>query len=333
MNSFIQTTLKNLPSKPGVYRFYDKYENLLYVGKAKNLKKRVVSYFQESKNHTTRIWLMVSLIDRIEYNIVKTEEESLILEANLIHELQPKYNVLLKDDKSFIYLRITLNDEIPGIFFTRKRYDPKSLYFGPYTKKVDLINILRTVRMIFPYCQKQTLQKKPCEYVAIHQCDGICVGLETRENYLKKIEQISNIFEGKTELVKTYLEQKIQDSINIENYELAGLYRDRLKILDATISNQKIVLNQPENLDIISLVVKEPEDTGLQVSGVNLLKIREGKIINVENFILSGSFEAEENDQKESGKQEIGYEFLNRFLSSYYSLNDEKITVYTQVFV
>jgi excinuclease ABC subunit C len=302
--------IKTIPHKPGVYRYYSMNEELLYVGKAKDLKNRVSSYFQEGRPKNERLTLMISQIDRIEYTVVKSEKESLILEANLINSLQPKYNVLLKDDKNYIYVRIT-NDPIPGIFFARRKYDPNSQYYGPYTKKTGIINVLRTLRTIFPYCQERFPQKRACNYVSIKQCGGICVGLEDKNTYTDRLNNIKNILEGKINIVENYLNEKIQESASAGNYELAALWRDKKHILEDTITDQKIILPDPQDVDLISLVIKENE-TGLQIGSVFVQNIRDGKVINVSNFLLSGT----EEEEKE-------YKFLDRFLSSFYTQQSE----------
>ncbi|MBC7472033.1 MAG: excinuclease ABC subunit C [candidate division SR1 bacterium] len=310
--------IKSIPHKPGVYRYYTKNNELLYVGKAKDLKNRVSSYFQEGRPKNERLTLMISQIDRIEYTVVESEKESLILEANLINNLQPKYNVLLKDDKSYLYVRFT-NDPIPGILFARKKYDPKSEYFGPYTRKAGIINVLRTLRTIFPYCQERFPQKRPCNYVSIKQCDGICIGLEAKNIYKDKLEQIKNVLRGKTAGVENYLNQKIIDSIENSNFELAALWRDKKHILEDTISSQKIILAEPQDVDLISLIIKESE-TGLQIGSVFTQNIRDGKVINVANFLLSGTEE-----------EDIEYKFLDRFLSNSYNQHSN-IDVFVQMF-
>ena len=308
--------LRNLPQKPGVYRFYTKDDRVLYIGKAKNLKNRVSSYFQDGRPKNQRLTLMISQIDKIEYTVVKTEKESLILEANLIHQLQPKYNVLLKDDRSYLYVRFTQHP-IPGIFLTRKKFDPNSQYFGPYTKKTGIYQTLRTLRTIFPFCQERYPQKKPCSYVGIKQCDGICIGKEKKEDYLQKIEQIKKVLSGKTEQTEDFIKQKMQNAIAIQNYELAALWRDRLKTLKETIVDQKIVLPHPQDLDLISLILEENSD-GLLIGSIFLQNIREGKVINVNNFLLTSTKTITEQNTKNDWK-EISQSFLQRFMASHYN--------------
>jgi excinuclease ABC subunit C len=340
-NSFknsLANTLKNLPGEPGVYRFYSLADELLYIGKAKNLKNRVTTYFQKNRQkENPRLSLMVSQINRIDYTVVGTENESLILEANLINSLQPKYNIQLKDDRSYLYVRIT-NSQIPFITFTRQKYDKKSTYYGPYTKKFDIISVLRLLRLIFPYCEKKSFTElgdysKPCQYVQLRQCDGICCGRESVESYNAKISQIKLILSGKTKSVKTWLNNKIKEYIEIENYEMASLWRDRIATLDRVIGDQKIILPQPIDLDIVTLI--HEQKSGISpIASVFVQSIREGKMINVNNFLLTGGLEdmadfGNEVERDESSilavdkeKSDLSYNFLRTFLQSYYSRQD-----------
>jgi excinuclease ABC subunit C len=320
--ALFKDVVKNLPQKPGVYRFYTQDRQLLYIGKAKNLKNRVSSYFQEGRPKNQRLTLMISQIDQIEYTVVSSERESLILEANLIHSLQPKYNVLLKDDKSYLYVRIT-NDPIPGIFLTRRKYDPQSHYFGPYTKRSGIFETLRVLRTIFPYCQERVQQKRPCNYYGIKQCDGACVGKEDMLDYNLKIEQIKNVLSGKTELVVDFVKQKIAQAIELQNYELAALWRDRLRIFEQTVENQKVILPHPQDLDLITLILQENNE-GLQIGSVFVQNVRGGKIINVLNFLLSGTEEIEQDEGVE-------FQMLERFFSSYYSHQTDEVGCIAQV--
>ncbi len=335
-------TIKNLPQQPGVYRYYSVDNSVLYIGKAKNLKNRVSSYFQEGRPHNQRLSLMISQIDRIEYTVVSSEADSLILEANLIHNLQPKYNILLKDDKDYLYVRIT-NDPIPAIFLVRRKYDPKSQYFGPYTKRSGIFETLRTLRTIFPYCQERFPQKKACNYVGIKQCDGICIGLETKEDYQAKINQIANVLSGQTEKVEEFLKDKIQQAATIGNYALAGLWRDRFKALKETVNDQKIVLPQPQDIDLITLIVQIGSD-GLQIGSAFVQNIRQGKIVNVSNFLLSGT-EGDDLEEESTAinadktmieelldQNETEFSFLQRFISSYFAYKSDLVPIITQIY-
>ena len=316
-------TVRNLPQKPGVYRFYSGDSGLLYIGKAKNLKNRVSSYFQEGRPKNQRLTLMISRIEQIEYTVVASEKESLILEANLIHNLQPKYNILLKDDKSYVYVRITA-DPIPAVFVVRKKYDPASFYFGPYTKQGSIYSTLRTLRSTFPYCQERSVQKRPCSYYGIKQCDGICIGKENITDYSQKIQQIKNVLEGKIELVESFISKKISFAVQSTDYALAAMWRDRLNILKETIGTQKIILPQPTDLDMVTLVIRTDAE-GLELGSVFVQNIRAGKLVNVANYILAGTGESETD-------QDLAEEFLQRFFQSYSIMNKDKAPVLVQSF-
>lgn len=323
MNQNFSKTIKNLPQKPGVYRFYDQGDTLIYIGKAKNLKNRVSSYFQKGRPHSQRLSLMIGQIYKIEYTQVDNEKESLILEANLINNLQPKYNIMLKDDRSYHYVRIT-SDKIPSIFITRKKNDSKSRYYGPYTSKANIREVLRALRIIFPFCQSRKYQDKPCQYFGIKQCDGICNHKETIEEYNKKIEQIENILKGKTQKAEEFIQSKISQAIQKEDFALASFWRDRLtlltEILGKALGSQKAILPKPQDIDLITLATETGED-GLQIGSIFIQNIREGKIINVNNFLLYGSEEREDN-----------LNFLERFMTSYYNYKPKDTPILVQSF-
>ena len=355
MTEAVSKALKNLPPLPGVYRFYNSANELMYIGKAKNLKHRVRSYFQNRhrliESRGQRIDLMVNQIYRLDYTVVASEKESLILEANLIHSLQPKYNVSLKDDKSYLYVRVTVRDQVPGVFLCRQKYDPKSIYFGPYTKKVGIAELVRVVRQIFPFCQEKRVSGRPCEYVGLHLCEGVCEGKEDMVEYKAKVGQIVKILSGQTKLVKNFIQDKMKEAVSAQNYALASLWRDRMAVLDETVIDQKVVLSQPLDLDLITLIL-EKQDDGLVLGSVFYQAIRGGKVNNVLNYLLSGAMEsqtanrkhqsyslvdAEEFMQFEDADLEEEYgtevEFLSRFfLSFYYKMLDLPESLYLQVF-
>jgi excinuclease ABC subunit C len=325
----LKEIVKNIPHKPGVYRYYGEGDQLLYIGKAKDLKNRVSSYFQDGRPKNQRLTLMISQITRIEYTVVESEKESLILEANLIHQLQPKYNIQLKDDRSYVYVRFTYRDNIPGIFLTRRKYDPASAYYGPYTKRFGVSQTLRTLRTIFPYCQERKPQDRPCSYVGIKQCDGICAGLESKQDYLFKLQQIEKVLQGRTEQAVDFIKNKIQEAASIKNFELAALWRDRLSLLEDTVESQKVILPQPQDLDLLTLVWQVSSE-GLLIGSIFMQSIRFGKIVNVNNFLLTGSEDTE--DFAGSDDQQVCQSFLQRFMSSYYQQSTDKVEVLVQAF-
>jgi excinuclease ABC subunit C len=324
------STIKNLPKKPGVYRYYGLDGSLLYVGKAKNLKNRVSSYFQEGRPQNQRISLMVSQIRQIEYTVVDSEMESLLLEANLINSLQPKYNIALKDDRSYCYIRLT-NDEIPGFFVVRNKFDPQSTYFGPYASRYTVEEILRTLRIIFPFCQAKKAQTSPCGYVGLGQCDGLCIGKEEREDYLEKLEQIKKVLLGKTESAEAFLTSKIQQAVKEENYPLAALWKERLGLLKRTVQSRKVILPSPQDVDLVSLVMERSPE-GLQLGSVFVQQIRGGRMINVNNFLLTGSEVVSEQVSPEENYPQLAQRFLIRFLSNYYTYQTELVPVLVQCF-
>ena len=314
-------TIKNIPQKPGVYRYYTEDSQCLYVGKAKRLKARVSSYFQEGRPKNQRLTLMISQIDRIEYTVVESEKEALILEANLIYNLQPKYNVLLKSDKAYTYVRIT-DDPIPGVYLARKKYDPNSTYYGPYTKRVGINQTLRTLRTIFPYCQSKVPTGKFCNYYKIGMCDGICGGEEDITTYTARLNQLEQVLKGKTDGVVDWLNAKMKEAVELGNYELASLWRDRLKFLTGTINDQKIILPQPMDIDLVSVVIEEEDAEGYQIASVFAQDVRDGKMINVNNFLLTGT--AEERPE---------LEYTTRFLQGYYAERQPEAEILVNVFV
>ncbi len=327
MNNELQKVLKNLPKKPGVYRYYGSNDSLLYVGKAKNLKNRVSSYFQTGRPHNQRISLMISQIAKIEFTVVESEEESLLLEANLINSLQPKYNVALKNNKNYYYIRLT-KKEIPGLFVVRQKYDPESVYFGPYVGRYLVEETLRTIRNIFPFCQEGRTQGKPCGYVGIGLCDGVCAGYEDKSDYLAKIEQIKLVLSGRLAGAEQFLRYKIEQAAEDENFALASLWKSRLLLLQKTIASKKVILPIAQDLDLISLVLEE-DRSGLKFASVFVQQIREGRLINVHNLLLSGS---ENGLEEEQAQEDLVQKTLARFLESYYAYQAESIPVLVQSF-
>lgn len=324
INPYLQTlksTIATVPHEPGVYRYYAIDDSLLYIGKAKDLKNRVSQYFQDSNNHTMRIRLMVSQIYRIEYTIVKTETDALILEASLIQNLLPRYNILLKDADNYVYIRFQNRIEIPTITLERNKLDPNSEYLGPFTKKFQLVSSLKTLRQIFPYCSKTRFDGKSCDYYGVKQCDGICIHKETALDYKNKLEKIKKVLEGDNEESIEWIKAKITTAISEEYYEFAALWRDRLKVLIELTKDQKTILSDNQCLDILSLVITTNED-GLNIGSIHLQSINKGKITNVNNYLLSGSEDEESGESSEKQNyNQLAIRFLERFFSTYQTNN------------
>lgn len=319
--------ISKIPHQPGVYRYYSEAGELLYVGKAKDLRNRVSSYFQESRVHNQRTYIMVNQIHIIEYTLVSTEKEALLLEASLIHSLQPRFNILLKDEQNYLYARFTYGDEIPTIQIERKKTSPKYTYYGPFFSRFHIEQVLRTLRMIFPYCGKRKFDGRPCEYVAIGQCDGVCIHKEPIVTYNEKLKQIENIFQGKTEETARFIDEKMRTAVEGKNFELAGFWRDRKQLLESmfrtNFADQKMVLPSPDTLDIITLVI-EYHDDGSSLGSVFVQSIRNGKMINVNNFLLTGS--------EIEGGQSLEQGYLERFLKSYYVFQKAEYPVIVQAY-
>jgi excinuclease ABC subunit C len=319
MKEELQKIVQNLPSKPGVYRFYDQRNLLLYIGKAKNLKKRVSSYFQKNSANQ-RLKILVSQISYIEYTIVKTEIESLLLEANLIKAKQPKYNVKLKDDKSYIYLKFS-NDPIPGIFLVRKKTDQQSFYLGPFTNHSSISKTLRSIRVILPYCQNRFFGNKYCSYVSIRQCLGICKKEESLKEYKERLENIKKILQGQTQQILDLFQKKMQEAIKIQNFPLASMWRDNLRELSSLISQQKVVLPIPETYTLITILRYVSIER--IVYSTTIQEIFEGKIININNFI--------QNNTGPEGDLEIQLNLILQEINHQNKINSSIILKYQNV--
>lgn len=280
----IKEELKKLPEKPGVYIMKDKDDNILYVGKAVILKNRVRQYFQKT-NKTARIEKMVSLIDHFEYIVVDSEMEALILECNLIKLHRPKYNVLLKDDKMYPYIKVTLNEEFPTVRVTRKKFNDGAKYYGPYTNAlavkdtVDFLNQtfkLKHCRKIFKPEKKET----PCLNYHIKRCMGICAGYVSKEEYMRTIKQVMMFLDGKVDDVLKNLKEEIKQASKDLNFEKAALLRDKMYSIENLSQRQKIDNYNESDIDVIGIVKT------LNKASLELFRIRMGKMIGGENFIF-----------------------------------------------
>ena len=302
MQKALADKLADLPQKPGVYVFKDAAGLVLYVGKAVKLKNRVSSYFKKDAgiDRGTRIQIMISLIKDLDYTVTDNETESLILENNFIKQFKPKYNVLLRDDKNYLFIKINLKDQIPTIGYERKLMDKNARYFGPYTSGLEIKNTLRLVRKIFPYCANAKVSDKPCFYYHIGKCPGVCFGKitieEYRNNYIKKIMQF---LEGRqTEILKD-MQSHMKTLAAKKQFEQAAKIRNQIFALNRVLERQKIIYPTKINQDVFSVHLAG-------VASINLFIIREGKLIQKENFILDNT------------KQTPVSEILQSFLERYY---------------
>lgn len=286
----IQEHLKQLPSEPGVYLMKDKFNNIIYVGKAKVLKNRVRQYFQSSKNHSSKVKSMVKNIDRFEYIITDSELEALILECNLIKKYKPKYNVLLRDDKTYPYIKVTTNEDFPRVLKVRKVIKDKAKYFGPYTNTTAVNDTLDIIKSIYPIrtCNIDIekaikTNMRPCLNLHIKRCVGPCAGNITKEEYNKMIEEILLFLSGKEEKLIDILKEKMNKCAMDFNFEEAAVYRDKIKSLEDMMEKQKIDASTSDlNQDIIAMARAHDE------ACVQVFFVRNGKIVGREHFILEG---------------------------------------------
>ena len=295
--------LKKLPEKPGVYIMKDKDDNILYVGKAVILKNRVRQYFQKT-NKTARIEKMVSLIDHFEYIVVDSEMEALILECNLIKLHRPKYNVLLKDDKMYPYIKLTLNEAFPTLRVTRKKLNDGAKYYGPYTnalavkETVDFLNqtfMLKHCRKIFKDGKIET----PCLNYHIKRCMGICAGKVSKEEYMKTIKQVMLFLDGKVDDTMKALKEEMKKAALEMNYEKAAMIRDKMYSIENLSQKQKIDNFRENDIDVIGVV------KSLNKASLEIFRIRAGKMIGGENFIF--------NDVEDIAEGLIISDFMKQF--------------------
>src|SRR3989344_3825857 len=302
MQKLLLEKLKNLPQKPGVYIFKDAKGLILYVGKAVKLKNRVNSYFKKDggDNRGARIEIMISQIADIDYTVTDNETEALILEKSFINQLKPKYNIDLRDDKNYLFVKINLRDKIPTIGYERKTGEKGAKYFGPYTSSLAIKDTLRWIRRIFPYCANKKVGTKPCFYYHIGKCPGVCFGkisvAEYRTNYIKKIMQF---LEGRLNEIQSQLKLQMKGYAQARLFEKAAKVRDQIFALNRVLERQKLVYTTNIDQDVFSLY----QDS---VAVVNLFQIRMGKLVQKENFVL------------ENAKQLPAAEIFEQFLPRYY---------------
>ncbi|MBH1942554.1 excinuclease ABC subunit UvrC [Mobilitalea sibirica] len=284
----IEEELKKLPAKPGVYIMRDEKDNIIYVGKAIILKNRVRQYFQNSRNLTPKIRQMVEKIDHFEYIITDSELEALVLECNLIKEHMPKYNTMLKDDKTYPYIRVTVNEPYPRVFFSREMKKDKAKYFGPYTSAgavKDILDLLRKVYKIRTCSRnlpKDIGKERPCLYYHMGQCDAPCQGYISKEDYRRNIDGVMEFLNGNYAPVVKMLESRMQEAAENLEFEKAAELRDLLSRVKQIVNKQKITSTDQIDRDIIAFARDKDEAV------VQTFFIRSGKLIGRDHFHLSG---------------------------------------------
>lgn len=306
----IEGHLKKLPASPGVYLMKDRDNNIIYVGKAVSLKNRVRQYFQSSRNHSKKVVSMVKNIDSFEYIITDSEVEALILECNLIKKYKPKYNILLKDDKTYPYIKVTVNEDFPRVLKVRKILKDKAKYFGPYTNVSAVNDVLDLIRDIYPIrtCNIDIDRAirtgmRPCLNYHIKKCTGPCTGYDIKEDYKRMIDEIIMFLQGKEEKLVTMFEDKMKKAAMDLDFENAAIYRDKINSLNEVAQKQKISKLQSDNdQDVIAMANFDQE------ACVQIFFIRNGKISGRERFMLDGI--------KDNDRSEILGSFVNQFYMS-----------------
>ncbi|HJB08699.1 MAG TPA: excinuclease ABC subunit UvrC [Candidatus Enterocloster faecavium] len=324
----LEEELKKLPSSPGVYLMHNDRDEIIYIGKAVSLKNRVRQYFQSSRNKTAKIEQMVSHIAWFEYILTDSELEALVLECNLIKEHRPRYNTMLKDDKSYPYIKATVGEDFPRLLFSRDmKKDGKSRYFGPYTSAgavkdtLELIHKLYKIRTCSRVLPRDIGKERPCLNYHIKQCSAPCQGYISKEDYRASFDQALDFLSGKYGPLIHSLEEKMQEASLAMEYERAIEYRELLNSVKQVAQKQKITSSSEEDRDIIAMA-RDEQDAVVQV-----FFIREGKLIGRDHFHLRAAVEEEEGDILDSFVKQFyaGTPFIPRELWLQYPVADEKV--------
>lgn len=307
MNDIIKEKLDKLPQKPGVYMMKDASGRIIYVGKAKILRNRVRQYFQSGANHSLKTQVMVSKIFDLDYIICDSEMEALVLESNLIKENKPRYNILLKDDKHYPYIKITLNEEYPRMLFVRRIENDGAKYFGPYPSGYSIKETMELLKNIFmlPHCSKQfprdMKKDRPCLYYAMGRCGGICQGNISSAEYRKAYKSIVRFLDGKDEEAISALEEEMREASQNLEFERAALLRDRISSVKRLGERQKVITDSAGDIDVIAVASED------SLSSAEVFYIRGGRLIGKDSFDLS------------SGVNHEPDAILSEFVTAFYS--------------
>ena len=297
----IEEQLKMLPDKPGVYIMHDVDDKIIYVGKAVNLKRRVKSYFRKT-DKTERIKRMVSLIEHFEYIVVDNEAEALILECNLIKKNRPKFNVLLKDDKTYPYIKIDIKSDYPNVTITRKIINDGSKYFGPYANPGAAKEMLDFIKQKYKIrqCKNFRSETRACLNYHINRCLGPCMGYVSKEDYRKQIDEIIDILDGKVDKVLKELEKQMIEESSKMNFEQAAYIRDRMLAIQRVNEKQKVSNITENNIDVIGIAKSEIEVC------VEIFFVRGSKMVGREHYFFQDIREMEDK------------EIISGFIKQYY---------------
>jgi len=292
--SAIESQLKTLPTKPGVYLFKDREGNIIYVGKSANLQSRVRHYFSPSTNLSLKLRKLLRNTHDFEYIVTNSEQEALIAESNLIKKYRPYYNVRLKDDKTFPYIKIDIANEWPRVYLTRRFHKNGGRYFGPFASAGSVRKTLRLIKKIFPFrsCKKKLTGKEssPCLEYHIHRCLGPCIGATSKEEYDEVIKDVILFLDGKQELVLHDLRYRMERAAQQLQFEKAASIRDQIKAIEQIIQGQQIALTLSGDQDVIAMAQTE------YLAYVEIFFIRNSKLVGRDNLLLEGTKD-EEQDQ------------------------------------
>lgn len=307
MSFDVAEELKKIPNSPGVYIMHDKSDAIIYIGKAKSLTKRVHQYFQPSHDEGIKKKQMVEHIDHFEYIVTDSELEALVLENNLIKEHRPKYNTMLRDDKTYPYIKVTLGEGFPRVIFSRKVYKDKARYFGPFTsagdvrETIELTNKLfhlRTCNKVFPRDMKKD---RPCLNYHIKQCPGVCQNYISEDDYMKSVKAAMEFLEGKADPVINSLTEKMTEASKKLEFEKAAGYRDEIAAVKMCVQKQKITDTAGEDRDILAIATDKEDACAV------VFFIRDGRMIGRDHFFLN----LREDDEKA--------EMISTFIQQFYS--------------
>ncbi len=323
----IEEELKKLPGKPGVYLMHDEKDAIIYVGKAISLKNRVRQYFQSSRNKGIKIEQMVSHIARFEYIITDSELEALVLECNLIKEHRPKYNTMLMDDKTYPFIKVTVQEDFPRVLFSRQMHKDKAKYYGPYTSAgavkdtIDLIHKLYGIRTCNKALPKQQGLERPCLNYHIHQCPAPCQGYISKEEYGLSVQKALSFLNGHYAPILTELEEKMQKASEDMEFEKAIEYRDLLTSVRQIAQKQKITSSNMEDKDIIALA-KDKSDVVVQI-----FFVRDGRLIGRDHFCLHVEWDEEKPEILENFVKQfyMGTPYIPKELMLQYELEEQSL--------
>jgi len=305
-NNLIAEQLKQLPTSPGVYLMRDAEGNILYVGKAANLHHRVRSYFSAGQKLSPKLERLVARVNDFDFFVTSSEQEALILELNLIKRHRPRYNVQLKDDKTFPYLKIDINEDWPRVYITRRLEENGGRYFGPFASAKSVRQTLKVLKGIFPFrsCRKSITgtDLRPCLEYHIHHCLAPCIGVVSKEEYAEVIKQVILFLEGKQEMVVQELQSEMKEAAEALDFEKAALLRDQIQAIDRVIEGQRIATTVSGEQDVIAFASDKNQ------AYVQVFFIRSGKLIGRESFVLQGT-RSEEPEQ-------IMTNFIKQFYAS-----------------